>query len=347
MSSASIFRSTSLYGLVSFFLVVGLACAQPVVLFDNCHGQRAANADWTIYGGYSDMADAATFLGCNVESIDNGKITKEILKDVNVFVSPEPNTRFTSSELAAIREFTEKGGSLYLISDHEGADRNHNGWDAVMVLTEMQNFTGIQFNKLWFSEHPITGTPVEHQITEGVHAVGTWGGTSLTEYAGDAQCLMFESHGGGYIAKSCYKKGRIVTMGDASPYDDGTGAPGDKLYDGWNNPGFNHERLCLNSLRWLLGRENCYDTDLKAFGKLLENSSDSGVRDIQIKIGKAILIHEKTIRKCKNNDVKRTWQEDLDHLRNLKSLTEGGTYSKTVVERLANSVNKFKKLHSK
>lgn len=292
------------------------------------------------------MGDAAIFLGCKIKSQKKGPITAEVLKGVNIFVIVEPNTKYSSQELKVVEDFSKKGGKLFLISDHEGADRNNNGWDSVMVLNQFESFVGINFLKLWFSEHPITGKTVDHQITEGVVAVGTWGGTSVAPTCPEAEGLMFESHDGAYIAKSTINNTRIVCMGDSSPFDDGTGAPGNKLYDGWNNPGYNHERLCLNSLRWLLGRDNNYDTDVAAFGKLLQNSTDNEVRNIQTKVEKAINLHNKTIRKCKDNAVKNTWQEDLAHLRNLKSLIESGNFSKTAVERLSQSVNNFQALHS-
>jgi len=337
------------FGLTVVCLVVSLyiatpVAAQPLVLFDNSHAQTAGNADWTISGGYSDMGDAAIFLGCRIKSHDKGPISDEALKGVNIFVTAEPNSKFIPREIAALNKFVDHGGSLFLISDHDGADRNRNGWDAVRVLNELKDFTGLLFKNLWFSEHPITGNTVEHQITEGVVAIGTWGGTSLEATGPDGQCLMFESHDGGYIAKSCVGKARIVGMGDSSPFDDGTGASGNKLYNGWGNPGFNHERLCLNSLRWLLKRDNCNDSDAKAFGKLLKNSSDKEVRTIQTKLEKAINLHGKIIKKAKG-EVKATWKEDVAHLRRLKLIIESGDYSRTAIERLSRSISRFQILH--
>jgi hypothetical protein len=335
----------SLFIAVYMVVVASAALAQPVILFDNCHAQTASNADWTIYGGYSDMGDAAIFLGCKIKSADRGPITDDMLKGVSMFVTPEPNSKFKKNELAALEKFVMGGGKLFLISDHEGADRNHDGWDAVMILNEMEEFTGIHFNELWFSEHPVEGENVPHQITEGVVAGGTWGGTSMKATGHDAKSLMFESHGGGYVTISTPGKGRIVAMGDSSPYDDGTGAPGDKLYDGWNNPGFNHERLCYNSYRWLLKRDNSIDNDLKCFTKLLRNSTDKEVKDIHRRVELAINKHEKTIRKCKSPEVKATWIEDLQYLRELKSIIESGDFSRTFLDRVRDRITQFNKLH--
>ena len=348
MPAFKTFKPSVLSVFVYMIAMVIFACsamAQPLVVFDQCHAQTAGNADWTITGGFSEMGDAAIFLGCRVQAIKKGPITGEMLKDASIFVTPEPNTKFKKSELEAIKLFVEGGGKLFLISDHEGADRNNDGWDAVMILNEMEDFTGIHFNELWFSESPITGDVIEHPITDGVIACGTWGGTSLSCTGFDAVSLLFESHGGGYIAVSTPGKGLVVAMGDSSPFDDGTGAPGNKLYDGWSNPGFTHERLCLNSLRWLLKRDNDLDNDLKAFGKLLLNSTDSEVRGIQAKLEQAINRHQKTIKKCKSDDVKTIWKEDLEHLRNLKSLLESGEYSKTAIERIRDRIAQFNILH--
>ncbi|UYZ62262.1 hypothetical protein [Hymenobacter weizhouensis] len=51
-------------------------------------------------------------------------------------------------------------------------------------------------------------------------------------------------------ASSTFGTGRVVIVGDSSPADDGTGSPGNTVYDGWNeNP--SHARLHLNALLWL------------------------------------------------------------------------------------------------
>jgi hypothetical protein len=54
------------------------------------------------------------------------------------------------------------------------------------------------------------------------------------------------------IAHSVYGSGRVVSLGDSSTRDDGSGDPGDQLYDGWiADANGNHERLVINGTIWL------------------------------------------------------------------------------------------------
>jgi hypothetical protein len=45
-----------------------------------------------------------------------------------------------------------------------------------------------------------------------------------------------------------------VAIGDSSPFDDGTGAPGDHLYDSYVNPAYSMPQLALNIVNWLARR---------------------------------------------------------------------------------------------
>ena len=40
-------------------------------------------------------------------------------------------------------------------------------------------------------------------------------------------------------------------LGDSSPVDDGTGQPGNTLYDGWNDPAGTNAEWALNATDWL------------------------------------------------------------------------------------------------
>ncbi len=59
------------------------------------------------------------------------------LKNYDVYIVDEPNDPFTASEKTAIVRFVQNGGGLFMISDHAGADRNNNGWDAVRVWNDL------------------------------------------------------------------------------------------------------------------------------------------------------------------------------------------------------------------
>ena len=312
----------SKYAFALFALLVlgSTLSAAPHVLFDNGHAQTAGNADWTIYGGYSDMADAARFLGCTV-SEQRKRVTRAALHNVDIFVSPEPNSAFSKDEKTALLEFLNKGGCLFLIADHDKSDRNRDGIDSVGVINQIADDIGIRLNKKWFSEHPITGEAItSHPVMEGVVSLGTWGGTSLEALSEGAQVLARESHGGGYIGISEVGKGRVVVMGDSSPFDDGSGNPKDKLHDGWSNPGYTHERLAYNALRWLLRRPNDRDADKEAFSQCLSSLNGEEQAKVGEALERSIKKHQKTIRKIKREEVRQTWQEDLSWLEELKTV---------------------------
>ena len=311
-------RAQSVFLFLALLMVHSAFCA-PLVLFDESHAQRAGNADWVITGGYSDMADACRFLGCRVAALKT-KITKKALAGVTIFVSPEPNSIFKKEEKAALLDFLHRGGKLYLIADHDKSDRNRDGIDSVGVINELSQDIGIELNKKWFSEHPIKGEAItSHPVMEGVVLLGTWGGTSMKVLDDRAKILARESHGGGYIAISEIGRGRVVVMGDSSPYDDGSGNPKDKLHDGWSNPGYTHERLAYNSLRWLLRRPNDRDRDLEEFANSLNEISSKEREAVKEALSRSISKHRKTVKKIKRDDVRKTWQEDASLIEQLQS----------------------------
>ncbi|KGX91808.1 lamin tail domain-containing protein [Pontibacillus marinus] len=101
------------------------------VLFDNTHGQTAGAADWVIDGGFSDFANAIADNGYAVKELrKQGAITYDDLKDYDVFVMPEANIPYKSTEQDAIIQYIQNGGSVFFISDHYNADRNLNRWDS-------------------------------------------------------------------------------------------------------------------------------------------------------------------------------------------------------------------------
>ena len=91
--------------------------------FDNAHHQSVGNADWTIQGAYSDWAKLLKKNGFIIKEITK-RITKEVIHNADVLILPEPNIPYTSEEKKAIFKWVKRGGGLFLISDHAGADRD-------------------------------------------------------------------------------------------------------------------------------------------------------------------------------------------------------------------------------
>ncbi|MFC4102011.1 lamin tail domain-containing protein [Paenibacillus xanthanilyticus] len=105
------------------------------VLFDNTHGQTAGAADWVIDGGFSDFGNALATGGYYVKELRKAApITLADLQDYDVFVIPEANIPYKTSEQAAMLQYVQGGGSIFFVSDHYNADRNKNRWDASEVF---------------------------------------------------------------------------------------------------------------------------------------------------------------------------------------------------------------------
>jgi len=105
------------------------------ILFDNTHEQTAGAADWVIDGGFSDYANGLAQNGYYVKELrKNTPITYDDLSSYNVFVIPEANIPFKTSEQDAILKYVKNGGSVFFIADHYNSDRNKNRWDASEIF---------------------------------------------------------------------------------------------------------------------------------------------------------------------------------------------------------------------
>ncbi|ANY65137.1 Ig domain protein group 2 domain protein [Paenibacillus sp. BIHB 4019] len=105
------------------------------ILFDNAHAQTAGAADWVIDGGFSDFGQALAGKGYYVKELrKSGPITLADLSSYDVFVIPEANVPFKTSEQQAMLSYVQGGGSIFFIADHYNADRNKNRWDSSEVF---------------------------------------------------------------------------------------------------------------------------------------------------------------------------------------------------------------------
>ncbi len=216
--------------------------------------------------------------GHSIETLPyNGHITykdgtnPQDLTNYNVFVLVEPNILFTATEKAAIVSFVHDGGGLFIVSDHGASDRNNDGADAVQVLNALMtnsvanNPFGISFNGDNLTgdfaqadsnasdpiTHGPTGTGVDFPYNNGSSI------TINTAQNSSARIAMWSSstHGNnnGVIVYATYGSGKVVASGDSSPFDDGTGDPGDSLFfsQGYADSSTTAGILILNASLWL------------------------------------------------------------------------------------------------
>jgi len=221
----------------------------PRVLFDDAHGQRAGNADWTIEGGYSDFADALKERGYTVDKNVSPFVDPLLLSQYDVVVIPEPNEPFRQEEIENLIAFVKSGGGLFLIADHGGADRNGNGWDAVKIFNTFVESLGFRFDGNDLVVAP-TKEIVPSPLTEGVEAVGVWNGSTITPVATNVS-IAVKALGKPYVVYGTCGSGRFVAIGDSSPFDDGTSPTGKPLHNGWIM--YDDAKLALRAVEWLLG----------------------------------------------------------------------------------------------
>ncbi len=262
------------------------SCQGVKVLFDNAHGETAGNADWTIEGAYSDFADALKQEGMTVAQWgntecrrcgeDDDPITYNVLKQYDVYILPEPNVNLTPREKAAILMFIRNGGGVLFMGDHWGSDRNNDGWDSVEIINGFTQWMATDKNidvdkqyiydkdfagRLGFrytfegtDDDNITNFMKGHPIVEGLTKVGSWGGGVIRNLGfGNANSVIWynSSPKDVYLIAGFYYKGRFASIGDSGVFDDGTGAPGDKLYDGWHYG--SDAQMGINTVKWLSG----------------------------------------------------------------------------------------------
>lgn len=297
--------------LVLFLVSFPVLAQQKSVLFEAGHAQTAGNADWTLdedscgiaqryptpdqagitsstaetfwSGGHSAMGVDLVKKGFHVESLPSGaRITyndttnAQDLKNYNVFVIPEPNTRFTAAEITAIRSFVQNGGGLLMIADHAGADRNSDGWEPPAIFNDLMgspSVFGITYNTVktdtaygWFDDHPDanyttdTTSPIIYTGAYGVPSstkgLGLFGSTSMT-ITGNAKGHIWRSIAthdtstGVTFATSTYGTGRVAAVGDSSITEDATNGCGHTTYLGYNDPAWDNGLLIANAVNWL------------------------------------------------------------------------------------------------
>jgi hypothetical protein len=230
---------------------------------------------WT--GAISSWGIALAKQGHTVETLPSTGIISygntsnaQDLANYNVFVIDEPNIRFTAAEKTALLNFVRNGGGLFMVSDHTQSDRNSDGWDSPAIWNDFMTNNGTVNNPFGFSVALTnivelssnvlannTTNPILHGSQGNVTQLDFHNGATLTLSStanATVQGLIWRS---GYTqgssnvlcASSTYGTGRVYIVTDSSPIDDGTGASGNTLFNGWTT--YSHIPLFMNASLWL------------------------------------------------------------------------------------------------
>lgn len=242
--------------------------------------QSTAETYWD--GALSAWAVDLVKLGYEVETLPyTGSITygnssnAQDLSHYKVFISDEPNIRFTAAEKTAILHFVQNGGGLFMIADHDVSDRNFDGWDSPHIWNSLMDTNTVQarafgitfdyqnFNQTSSNVANIpTDSCLHNSLIGNVSQVKISGGTSITidhTNNSSARGLIYKTGASTtgttqiLMASARFGTGRVAALSDSSPPDDGTGDPNDQnLYFSYTGEvNGNHRKLLLNTTIWL------------------------------------------------------------------------------------------------
>lgn len=245
-------------------------------------------------GAYSSWGVELVRMGHWVETIPlYGRITygdcnhDQDLSFYDVLVIPEPQVMYKPEEVDAILNFVYDGGSLFLIGNHCGSDRNNNGYDSCLIFKEMDTagHFGIEFetyddclgdnpppecaacnwneirNTNFVSDH---NDPFIHGPYGKVGAIKFNAATSMIMHPDKnssvkAHAWRNKATAQGLadvtVASALFGEGKVAAIGDSAPADDGTGDPDCTLHNSWDYPTSNNNFLFMNISAWLSSSE--------------------------------------------------------------------------------------------
>lgn len=233
-------------------------------------------------GALSSWAVDLVKAGHQMETLPyNGKITygdstnEQDLSNYDVFVLVEPNILFTTAEKTALISYVKNGGGLLMVADHghltggTGSDRNNDGADSADVLNDLMNnsvqnnpfgvsFNGDEISGTFTYMNTISSDPLIRGAAGTVNNIKFNVGSNITINTGQNASVTIaiwssssRSTSTGVVAYGSYGSGRFAAFGDSSPFDDGTGDPGDTLYSSYNLSSYGNSKVILNASFWL------------------------------------------------------------------------------------------------
>ena len=289
--------------------VQGTSGPARVILFDHAHGQDAGtDGNWRIddnfplplpanpaseaawSGQLSSWAYELYLRGHTLKS-NTTPLDASILADVDLLIIDEPQNPFTPAEIAAVGTFVLNGGSLFVVANHNGSDRDADGWDSpsifggysvphisVPVGTDVETFCGALFGLHFHvkdeGNNGITGTFANVDTNPSNPVInGEYGHVGAVIYhVGNVMSLWPTANANltsvaGHIWKdgdtanpdvniaawSRYGAGKVMGFGDSSSCADGTDT--EPHAANWTEAGSNNREFFLNATMWLLAND--------------------------------------------------------------------------------------------
>jgi hypothetical protein len=236
-----------------------------------------AESYWT--GALSHWGVDLVNQGFTVESLPyTGSITygsssnPQDLSHYKVFIMCEPNTFLTSAEKTALLNFVQNGGGLYMISDHNGSDRNFDGWDSPHIWMDFAHTINNVFGVI---ADTVTVSPTQtnlptlpndsclHGPLGSVTGIKYHSGTTFTIYPAVNPHVTAIAYNAGISGNvgvlaghSRYGRGKVAFLGDSSPCDDGSGNSNSTLSNSYTaDLSSSHRKLLVNTTIWLAAND--------------------------------------------------------------------------------------------
>lgn len=286
--------------------VQGTVTPGKVVLFDHAHGQSAgSDGNWRIDDNFplplpanpaSESAWSGQLSSWAFELYQAGHTVKSnttpfdatLLAGVDLVIIDEPQNPFSQAEIAALAAWVRAGGSLFVIGNHNGSDRDADGWDSPSIFggysvphisepvgSDVETFCGAKFGLHFHvkdeGNNGITGT-FANVDTDPANPIinGPFGHVSAVIYhVGNVMSLWPTANPdltnvAGHIWKdgdtgnpdvniaawSRYGQGKVMGFGDSSSCADGTDS--EPHANNWTEAGSNNREFFLNATWWLL-----------------------------------------------------------------------------------------------
>ncbi len=196
------------------------------------------------------------------------------LSHYTVFAVIEPNRVFSAAEKTAIVSYVQAGGRLFMCADHLNSDRDGDGWDSPRIWNDLFSTNSVQSAPFGFVFNPDNISPAnetadsspDNPLTHGPAGTVTRflyaNGASITINPAQnpsARAAIWtnatHTNSNVMVVYGTFGAGKFVATGDSSPIDDGTGAPGNNLFFGWDDRNGDDARLIINASLWLIANE--------------------------------------------------------------------------------------------
>lgn len=197
---------------LSFIVLITVQSPAASVLWDTSHG---VYYDYYLNDSFSSLVENLGMAGFTVSATSEGGFLSKNLNDYDIAVVSLASAWFssyTSVEAEAIRYFVYNGGGLLIMGDNSGCPNSN--------LEPIASLFGISLgmSNLQDSRAYITMSD-SHQILNGINQVYMQYAGEIASTAGLTELAWEEVTGKAVLVAGNYGNGRIVAIGDTSPFD--------------------------------------------------------------------------------------------------------------------------------